>query len=345
MKRKYYFLFIIILFSFSLTYPNISAISTKAINTHNVKVLVLMDNGFGYSYQTLFTQFEKFGWDIDIAGPTATISGCEFNSVDLNVDMLFSEISDVTSYHCVNIMPGSSHVNLMSNQDSILDTIKTASDAGVIISAWCRAVRVLAAADVINGKNVTGNDDYASEYIAAGATYYSTYPPIISDNIVTMTGTQAYMREMFIAMVHAIGCFEDNAPILSNISIITFDNLSRLLVVHIEDESGVSEVKAILNLNSTSYDPTPPPTMNIELIDLEDNNTFSAIVFQENHGFYTVDLEVKDIFWNVFNYYEITTIEVGISAAATINVVIAISSFALLSVIFLMEKKRKSPKN
>ncbi|NHJ38738.1 MAG: DJ-1/PfpI family protein [Asgard group archaeon] len=341
MKKKNYLLFLMILFLFGIINLNNSSTSINAVNTHDVKVLVLMDDGFGYSYQAIFSEFDKFGWDIDIAGPTSTISGCQYNSVDLDVDLLFSEISDITSYHCVNIMPGSSHVNLMSNLDGILDVIKTASDAGVVISAWCRAVRVLAAADGIDGKNITGNEDYASEYIAAGATFYSNYPPIICDNIVTMTGTQAYMTDMLKAMTQAIGCFEDNPPILGDVSVITLENLSRLLIVQLEDESGISEVKAILSLNSTTYDPSPPPTINIYLIDIEDNNTFSGIIHHENHGFYTAKLEVTDIFWNIFNYYNIATIEVGTSVAASFNFIIAFGSITISSIIFLLARNRK----
>ncbi len=52
--------------------------------------------------------------------------------------------------------------------------------------AFCGGVRVLAAADVIAGRLVTGHDLYVDEYEAAGATWVGDdVPPVVDGTIIT----------------------------------------------------------------------------------------------------------------------------------------------------------------
>ncbi len=337
---------VIFLLSFVIVFPNIIPKEglgiSSSVDPNDVTILVLLDFNFGANYVSILNQFEAFGWTVTTAAPAATITGCEYNSVEFNADLLFSEISAVTSYDCVNVMPGSSHDNLMANQDSILNTIKTASDAGVIISGWCRAVRVLAAANVISGENVTGHSDYAAEYIAAGADFYSNSPPIISNNIVTVSSTQFYMKEMFIAMTHAIGCYENNAPVLGLIDVQSFANNSRLLTVNIVDESILTEVKAILELTSSDSDPPPLATKTLTLSGPDAENNYTIMFTESSHGFYSVDLEITDIYWNEFTFNNITTIEVGVSAEASIGFIVVLISFPVIATLIIIRKKKSS---
>ncbi len=323
------------------TLRNTSSEMTTKISTNDVTILVLLDFNFGANYLPILSQFEEFGWTVETAAPAATITGCEYNSAEFQADYLFSEISDATTYDCINILPGSSHDNLMANQDSILNKIKTASNAGVIISAWCRAVRVMAAADVIDGLNVTGHSDYASEYIAAGGDFYSASPPIISGNIVTVSATQFYLREMYIAMTQAIGCYEDDAPVLGIVEVQSFANLSRLLTVNIVDESELTVVKAILTLVSSDDDPPPPSTITLTLLGPDLDNNYSVFFTETSQGVYTVDLEITDLFWNEYIYEDITTVNVGVSAEASLGFIIPLISFPILVGIILIKRKKK----
>ncbi|MGC9781013.1 MAG: DJ-1/PfpI family protein [Candidatus Heimdallarchaeota archaeon] len=336
----------IILLSIMIIFPNAiknmpNGVTTK-ISTNDVTILVLMDNNFGANYLPILNQFDEFGWTVDTAGPVETLTGCEYNSAEFEVDYLFSEIS-TSAYDCINILPGSSHENLMANQNNILNKIKTASDTGVIISAWCRAVRVLAAANVINGKNVTGHSDYASEYAAAGATFFSNVSPIISGNIVTCSSTQFYLREMYIAMTQAIGCYEDTEPVIGIIEVQTFENLSRLLTVNITDESRLRDVKAILNLISSDDDTLPPPIA-LTLQDPEMDNNYSVLFAEPDDGLYSVDLKITDLFWNEYLYTNITTIVVGDINKLSLGIIITIISFPIFVCIVLIKRKKCSYK-
>jgi hypothetical protein len=329
MNKKIYFSIIVL--SLLIVFPkNLSDTSSEVItniDTNDVTILVLLDFDFGANYLPILSQFEEFGWTVTTAAPAA--------------DYLFSEISDATIYDCINILPGSSHDNLMANQDSILNKIKTASDAGVIISAWCRAVRVLAAADVVDGLNITGHSDYASEYVAAGGDFYSNSPPIISGNLVTVSSTQVYFREMYIAMTQAIGCYENTPPVIGIVEVQSFANLSRLLTINIIDESVLTEVKAVLELISSEADPPPPATITLTLLGPDAENNYSVFFTETSQGEYSVDLEITDLFWNEYLFEDITTISVGSSAEASFGYLIPIISFPLIVSIILIIRRKK----
>ncbi|NHJ86073.1 MAG: DJ-1/PfpI family protein [Asgard group archaeon] len=340
MEKRFYLSIFLILFVIGLPITkNSTSYITTDIHTTEVSILCIMDFDCGANYLALFNQFNVFGWTIVTVGPATTITGCEYNSVEFEVDYLYSEISDLTEYDCINIMPGNSHENLMANQDSILNKIKSASDAGVIISAWCRAVRVLAAADVINGTDITGHEDYSAEYAAAGATFHSNVPPIISGNIVTCGSTQFYLREMFITMTQAIGCYENNAPVIGVIDVQEFTNLSRLITINIVDENVLTEVKVVLTL-VTSGNPSPPSTKTLILADPDLDNNYTALFTESNYGVYNVDLVITDLFWNKFTFEDITTIEVGISAEASLEFIYVIVVLPFFMGILMIIRKR-----
>ena len=71
--------------------------------------------------------------------------------------------------------------------------------------AWCRAVRVLARAGVLDGRRAVGHADYASEYEAAGATHLGDdHPPVIDANIVTSVRSRFYRSETCEAIGRAV---------------------------------------------------------------------------------------------------------------------------------------------
>ncbi|HUT80468.1 MAG TPA: DJ-1/PfpI family protein [Candidatus Bathyarchaeia archaeon] len=337
-KRKTIILIIlsVLILNFMPTYKE--TIKTKAIHTSDVKILVLMDNNFGSNFIAMLHQYEDiYGWKVTTAGPTSTISGCEYNSLDYEVDIKFSQISDITSYHCVDVMSGSSHTEMMANKDGILDKIKLASDADVVISGWCRSVRVLAAANVINGKNVTGYSAYASEYIAAGAEYYPEAKPIISGNIVTVSATQIYLSKMYLAMAKAIGCYEKNAPSLDSYSVITFENYSRLIIAEVTDESGIRSVKAKLHLLTTGT--VFPDTIILSLTDPDGDNNYTKQLYFFDYAEFSVDIETIDIFGNKETYLNLMTVEVGTYTISIPFSFIIISTPIIIGIIILIRKK------
>ena len=186
--------------------------SVKSNAEDPVEILLLMDHGYGGNVPFIINILERFEWSITTAGLTENLTSCDYLGDEVfTVDMLITEVSDLTEFDIVSIMPGDSHDLLRTNQTS-LNLISSAVDQGLVVSAWCRGVRVLAAADVIDGRNITGNADYVTEYEAAGATFNELVPPIIDGNIVTGVRSRYYRDEMCEAIATAAGVYETDAP-------------------------------------------------------------------------------------------------------------------------------------
>ncbi len=267
-----------------------------------IDILFMMDHEYGANYHFIRPIMEGWGWNVTIAGTAETLSPCSYQSASavLDTDILISEIDDITEYDIISIMPGDSHALLLTDSYA-LSLIQTAVDEGLVVSAWCKAVRVLAAADVINGLNVTGNAEYEDEYEAAGAIYMGIVPPVIQDNIVTGVRSRYYRQEMCIAIATAAGVYETDVPTISEVSLdatsIVEGNWT-LLTATVSDATGVSEVVvSIYALNSTGGRNTTLPLVSLDMMNFS-GDLYSANVSGLVLGSYVIDIEAKDVFDN-----------------------------------------------
>ncbi len=161
----------------------------------NVKALIILPYNYGANFYLIADEFEKKGWDITTTALTAQVPPCPafaqpFGCPSIDVDILISDIDDVTEFDCVLITSSTTVQydpcsDLMASSDA-LTLIQNAVAANITIGAFCTGVRVLAAADVLDGVSVTGNPSYRSEYEAAGAIFAGVrVPPVTDGNIVT----------------------------------------------------------------------------------------------------------------------------------------------------------------
>lgn len=186
-----------------------------------VKVLAFMDHGYGSSYnvtdpefKSIKEQFEGFGWEITVAGPEKMLKPCPwsaetFGEGELETDALFEEINDISVYDALVIMPGRQFENIIANEHAMA-LIKQAEKEGLVVAAWCRAVQVLAKADLVRGKKIIGNFNLKADYEAAGADYVDykvvqkdgkrhfegITPPVRDGNIITTVRSRFYRNEM-----------------------------------------------------------------------------------------------------------------------------------------------------
>ena len=128
-----------------------------------------------------------------------------------HADTLITDITDLSGFDCLAIMQskafdGTAFDDILASP-AALALVRQAVQEGLLVVASCAGVRVLAAADVIAGRTVTGYAAYAQEYIDAGATYAGdAVPPILDGNILTSAHGRYYcqqitekMREYFAA--------------------------------------------------------------------------------------------------------------------------------------------------
>ena len=179
----------------------------------DVRVLVLLDDQFGANVNfdtehfllghldnNILKHFERYGWQVTLTALKARVDSCsasaeQLGSRSITVDTLLSDIVDVGCYDVLSVMPGSSHSALLHSTRA-LAMIREAARRGLVVSAWCRGVRVLAAAGVLDHRRIVGHADYRQEYEQAGAIFLGDdHPPVIDGNIVTAVRSRYYRTE------------------------------------------------------------------------------------------------------------------------------------------------------
>ncbi|MFX0093897.1 MAG: DJ-1/PfpI family protein [Candidatus Hodarchaeota archaeon] len=353
MKKGRYVVRILVIVSILLyAFTGINGgVLVDAIPMEEVDILLLMDHDWGANYPFIREIFEEYRWNITITGLYESLVPCDYNPMDTNVtvDLHVSEISDITVYDCLCIMPGSSHRNLLNSSEA-LDLVRTAVTEGLIVAAWCRAVRVLARADVINGKNVTGHADYKSEYEAAGATFFEGVPPIIDGNIVTGVRSRYYRQEMCEAIATALGCYESNSPSVSNVNIDPLRGVSNTefkVTAEITDASPLISANAhIFPLSESNERTTDIPLASIELKDSDKDAIYNGSkILNLQVKKYTVDIVVIDVFYNNVTSSDVATIEIIETPTSTPGWTAPIFiSATILLILRELKKKQKSRK-
>jgi putative intracellular protease/amidase len=281
-----------------------------------VEILLILDNDYGGNYHFIRTIFERFGWSITTTALTPNVTPCIYQDPELvvTVDILLPEIPDVSAYDAISVMPGESHDLLLTNQTA-LDFIHEANASGIVVSAWCRAVRVLAAADVIDGRNVTGHLDYESEYEAAGATFFASVPPIIDENLVTAVRSRFYRDEMCAAIADAIGVYEPDPPALLSASVtptLSEQGTNLTVLVELTDITSVYIVTAkVYSLNATGDRDPMTHICHFELYNTSCTCTeWNATLAYLEPGNYTLDVKAWDNWMNEIEYFDTVQFEV-----------------------------------
>jgi putative intracellular protease/amidase len=304
-KSRRYLIALLVLLGLS------TGVSTITINNVNgfsesqdpVEILLLLDHGYGGNVPFIMDIFERYGWIMTTTGLNKTLTSCSYLGYEqFTVDILMTEITDLSQYDAISIMPGNSHDLLRTNQTS-LDLINNAASQDMVVSAWCKGVRVLAASDVINGKNITGNADYVAEYEAAGATFNELVPPIIDGNIVTGVRSRFYRTEMCEAIATAIGVYEPDGPSLVSATVTPQQGVigtSINITAELTDITGIYAVNAkVFTLNETSGE-----KMSIVYVEFFRLNTtsvegvYSGTLEDLEIGVYTIDIEASDLYLN-----------------------------------------------
>jgi putative intracellular protease/amidase len=160
----------------------------------------MMGDNYGGYYHFARDIWEQYGWDLTTAGLVSTLNSCALGG-PFNVDTLITAITDLSAYDCLAIMQtrawdGSSHNDLLASSEALALVQQAVSDS-LLVVAVCGGTRVLAAADVIDGRVVTGYDLYSQEYIDAGATWVGDdVPPVLDGNILTSAHGRYYCHQL-----------------------------------------------------------------------------------------------------------------------------------------------------
>jgi protease I len=320
--------------------------------TDGIQILFIMDDDYGANYHFIRPILENWGWNVTLAGTSMTIDPCTYQAATatLDMDLLISDLDSLEPYDAISLMPGNSHEGLLNSQ-VVHDLIMDANSSGLVISAWCRAVRVLAASGVVAGVNVTGHADYSSEYTAAGANYLpGDIPPVIDGNIVTTIRSRFYRQRMCDAIATTLGVFEEDAPVLTDVHIeptVVEPGNNSTMIATITDESRIDVVEAmIFTVNPETGEKNS--SVAYREIDLSYDNvsSYQAVLDPFPEGNYTVDIRTVDMYGNRETYVGAVLIVVrsptqGVSIdSMTILLIGGVGAIGLIIVIVIFLKRK-----
>ncbi len=165
-----------------------------------VKILLLVGDLVGANCTSnenklsIVDKFRRYGWQVTIAGAARVVRPCAYyaerGGAPLEVDCTVDEITDVLGYDALSILPGPSHSGLVRSPDA-LRLVRDAVQGGLVVSAWCHGVRVLAAADVVRGRRIVGHAaDKDTIEAARGIFVGHDHPPVTDGRLVT--GARSY---------------------------------------------------------------------------------------------------------------------------------------------------------
>lgn len=154
---------------------------------HNV--MILAANGVGETYFHAKDKFESWGWIVTTAGLTQSVISCpNTNPRPVPVDILISEVNNntISQYECIFI-PSGGHWNPLLNDMTTLDLISGAYNLSLVISSLCVGIRVLAAANIIDGVRIAYDINSGSYVILAGGIL--VYERVVTDQRIVTGGT------------------------------------------------------------------------------------------------------------------------------------------------------------
>lgn len=169
-----------------------------------VNILLIAPENYGANLNFNYDCFENYGWNITVTGTKSPVNPCPWfdrtqpgGAPAIRPDVLLSEIDNPAAFDAIAIMPttqgASNPAGDLLASPAALQLLRTAVDSQRVVYATCSGVRVLAAADVIRGKEIVGHNDFVNEYMQAGAFYMGNdQPPLIDGNIVTSVRDMYY---------------------------------------------------------------------------------------------------------------------------------------------------------
>jgi len=190
MKNQLFILMLLIVslsvgsFTESATVPS----NSEPIALEDIKVLTLIDHGFGWNYFDIKDTFEEWGVNVTTAGTASTVASC-FNreARPVTSDILIEDVDNETllDFDCVIVPSGGHWGNLAFDRDA-LNLIASAHELGLIVSGICTGPIVLArAGDILNGTKIAGHGNGDAYYRSAGAIQVLGQRVVCDNRVVT----------------------------------------------------------------------------------------------------------------------------------------------------------------
>lgn len=116
-----------------------------------VNALVLLGEWFGDTYFPLKNEIESRGWAMKRVGPDAEYRGCYKKKRDvlLTSDILIQDLKDFTGFDCL-IIPSGPQFRKFNENPAVLQFVRDARSAGLLIASFCTGNLVVKAAGLVD---------------------------------------------------------------------------------------------------------------------------------------------------------------------------------------------------
>ncbi|MCX7780393.1 MAG: type 1 glutamine amidotransferase [Negativicutes bacterium] len=147
------------------------------------RILLFIENGFE-DMEAMYPYYRMIeaGFAVDVVGPVKGMMYQGKYGYPLQADLAPDEVQ-IENYAGV-IIPGGQAPDRMRVNDKMVDLVKAADKAGLVIGAICHGPQMLIEADIIRGRNVTCYKSVLTDILNAGAIYHDL-EAIIDGKLVT----------------------------------------------------------------------------------------------------------------------------------------------------------------
>lgn len=122
------------------------------------------------------------GAAVDVAGPEIGVLKGLHGRASIDVDKTFDEV-DIADYDAMVIPGGRSPANLRKDPRAV-EVVREFFETGKTVAAICHGPQMLAAADLLGGKDIAGYHKIKDEMLAAGASWHDE-PVVVDGNLIT----------------------------------------------------------------------------------------------------------------------------------------------------------------
>jgi len=131
--------------------------TSKNRENSDLTVLVLLGEWFGDTYFPFKDKIESFGWKMFRVGVDTTYRGCynKARDVVLRSDILIPGLRDFSKYDCL-IIPSGPQFRKFAQNETVLQFVRDAYKAGLLIASFCTGNMVVNDAGLTNLQPNTG---------------------------------------------------------------------------------------------------------------------------------------------------------------------------------------------
>ncbi|MHA1933968.1 MAG: DJ-1/PfpI family protein [Candidatus Thorarchaeota archaeon] len=356
MKIRYLALVVLLLtLCTGRSYP----VEAQPTQAEEVNVIIIVSNGFGWSYFTAKDCFESWGATVTTVAHSVFLEVPSCYNRDprpITADILLSDfnISRISEYDCLFIPSGGTWV-AMSGSQTVLDFISAGYDAGLVVSTVCIGNVVVGRANEIVAESKVASYPQSNSIMRDAGAVVVSGAGVVSDNRIVTGGTGG---GLFSGGYTTAPIAEVCASVMRVVL-----GYSRIVETTVEPARPEPETQFSISVETTEYSQTETWLNSsdighvyariysndnatevidtITLTDSDDDGIYTGVVDGLDTGQYVIDIELQDS----DDILEVVGEAVGFNIASPFPVVelsIAIGVIGLVAVVSLVVWKRRS---